>query len=121
MMNTLTHLYKYSVRKGVLLLPLFVTPFVVFADPPKLTQPAPGVGLTLNDFILWLIEILQAVGTPLLVLAIIFSGYKLLTAGGNEEKISEAKVWILWTLVGAAIIISAQVIAATIQETASRF
>ena len=93
-------------------------PYFAYAQ-PKLNQPAPGVGLTLNDFILWLIQILQAVGTPLLVIAIIYAGFKFVTAQGKEEEISKAKVTILWTLVGAAIIISAQVIEGYIKNTAA--
>ena len=98
-------------------------PAVVLAQvpppPPKLAEPAPGVGLTFNDFVLWLIEIMQAVGTPLLVIAIIFTGFKFVTAQGKEEELSKAKVMLMWTLVGAAVIISAQVIATYIQNTAS--
>ena len=95
-------------------------PYAAFAQ-PRLNQPAPGVGVTLNDYILWLIEIVQAVGTPLLVVAIIYTGFKFVSAQGNEEELSKAKVMILWTLVGAAVIISAQVIAGYIQDTAATF
>ncbi len=91
------------------------------AQAPKLIQPAPGSGATLQDFIALLIEIMQAVGIPFLVICIIYSGYILLTAGGNEEQITRGKLWIFWTLVGAAIILSAQVIANLVYGTANLF
>ncbi len=87
----------------------------------KLSNPTPGGGATLQDFIALLIEIIQAVGIPALVLAIIYSGFILLTAGGNEQQIAKGKTWITWTLVGAAIIVSAQLISNVVFDTASQF
>ena len=98
-------------------------PYISFAQAPmpKLAQPAPGVGATLEDFIRLLIEIMQAVGFPFLVVCIIYAGFKIATAGGNEDQIAKGKVMIFWTLIGAAIIISAQVIADIVYGTASSF
>ncbi len=111
---------KQLTHTAIYLLGVFASAFPCLAyAQPKLNQPAPGVGLTMNDFILWLIQIIQAVGTPLLVIAIIYAGFKFVTAQGKEDELSKAKVTILWTLVGAAIIISAQVIAGYIKNTAS--
>lgn len=94
----------------------------VYAAPAvTLSNPSPGGGATLQDFIGLLIKIIQSVGIPALVVAIIYAGYKLLTAGGNEKQISEAKVWIFWTLIGAAIILGAQQIADTVFNTAALF
>lgn len=87
----------------------------------KLAQPAPGSGATLQDFIAVLIEIIQAIGIPILVVCIIYAGYIIVTAGGNEEKVTKGKTWIFWTLIGAAIIISAQVIANLVYDTAGLF
>ena len=87
----------------------------------KLAQPAPGSGATLQDFIAVLIEIIQAIGIPVLVICIIYAGYIIVTAGGNEEKVTKGKTWIFWTLIGAAIILSAQVIANLVYSTAGLF
>lgn len=87
----------------------------------KLSNPSPGGGATLQDFIELLIKIIQSVGIPALVIAIIYSGFILLTAGGNEAQISKGKTWIFWTLIGAAIILGAQVIADTVFNTAAVF
>ncbi len=87
----------------------------------KLAQPAPGSGKTLQDFIALLIEIIQAIGIPLLVICIIYAGFIIVTADGNEEKVTKGKTWIFWTLIGAAIIVSAQVIANLVYSTAGLF
>ena len=95
----------------------------VFAAAPvaKLSNPSPGGGATLQDFIGLLIKIIQSVGIPALVVAIIYAGYILLTAGGNEAEITKGKVWIFWTLIGAAIVLGAQLIADTVFNTAALF
>lgn len=87
----------------------------------KLKPPAPGAGSTLKEFIDLLIDIIQAVVLPLLVLFIIYSAYKLATAGGNEAEVTKGKHWILGALVGAAIILGAHVIADMIFGTAKLF
>ena len=86
-----------------------------------LKQPAPGGGATLQEFIALLIEIIQAIGIPILVICIIYAGYIIVTAGGNEEMVTKGKTWIFWTLIGAAIILSAQVIANLVYDTAGLF
>ena len=107
---------------NIVALILFV-PIVVHAASPAVTlgNPSPGGGATLQDFIGLLIKIIQSVGIPTLVIAIIYAGYTLLTAGGNEVQIAKAKVWILWTLIGAAIVLGAQQIADTVFNTAALF
>ena len=125
-MKPSTHTSKLtkSIHNGIrtlLTTAAIVVPMWSYAQAPKLTQPAPGVGVTMKDYIDFLIQLIQAVGIPALVVAIIYSGFILITAGGNEEQIKKGKVWILWTLVGAAIIVAARVIADTIASTAEDF
>jgi uncharacterized membrane protein YjfL (UPF0719 family) len=73
------------------------------------------------EFIDLLINIVQAVGIPALVVAIIYAGYKLVTAGDNEKQITDAKIWIATSLIGAAIVLSAHQIAHVVCETANSF
>ena len=86
-----------------------------------LTNPAPGAVSTMSDFIYLLIQIIQLIGTPILVCAIVYAGFMMVTAGGNEEQVRKSKVWILWTLVGAAIILGARSLADMVYGTASLF
>lgn len=95
-------------------------PLQLFAQ-TRLQNPTPGAGYTLRDFILLLIDIIQAVGIPVLVVAIVYVGYLLVTAGENEKQITDAKRAIVWTLVGVAIVLSATVIANFISGTVDIF
>lgn len=47
----------------------------------------------------------------------VFVGFKFVTAQGNETKISEAKNMLLWTVIGALILLGAKAIAIGICET----
>ena len=78
---------------------------------PLLGNPTPGAGVTLEDFVGILIKIVQFVAIPALTVSIIYAGFILVSAGGNETEIEKGKKWITWTLVGAAIVLGAQVIA----------
>lgn len=86
-----------------------------------LVNPTPGGGATLKDFIYLLIEIIQLVGIPVLVVVIIYAGFLLMTAGDNEQQRTKGKMWVVWVLIGATIILGAQVIADMIYGTASAF
>ena len=100
-------------------------PTTVFARLPLLTQgltnPAPGAGSTLEDFVYLLIEIIQWVALPLIVLAIIRAGFLLVSAGGNDKQIASGKLWLLSSLIGATIVLGARVIANIIFGTAQLF
>jgi hypothetical protein len=96
-----------------------LVPLPLFAA--TLSNPVPGAGTTLEEFILLLLEILQLVLFPVLVVCIIYAGFLMVTAGGDEAQITKSKTWIVWTLVGAAIIIGAKVIALFISGTVALF
>ena len=98
-----------------------VLPTFVWAQGAKLTNPAPGAGATMQDFIYLLIEIIQLIGIPVLTVCIIYAGFLFVTAGGSEEQVTKAKGWIFWTLVGATIILGSRVIADVVYGTASAF
>ena len=93
----------------------------LFAYAQTLRNPTPGGGLTLEEFVLLLVDIVQLVTTPILAVCLIYGGFQFLTAGGNEEQISKSKQWIVWTLVGATIVLGARVIAQAVFGTAASF
>lgn len=84
----------------------------------KLSNPAPGAGSTLQDFVYLLIEIIQWVALPVLALCIIRAGYLLVSAGGDETKLKSGKTWLVSTLIGASVVLGARVIADIIFGTA---
>lgn len=64
-----------------------------------------------------LLGIVLVVGVPLIALAIIYAGFKFVTAQGNSTKLEEAKKTFVWIIVGAAILLSAYAIAQGIKAT----
>jgi hypothetical protein len=52
-----------------------------------------------------------------LVLAFVWVGFKFTAAQGNTEKLSEARMLFLWTVVGAAILLGAELIAGVVAST----
>lgn len=85
----------------------------------RLKPPITQGGTDLEEFIELLITIMQSIIMPVTVVALIYGGYLLVTAGDNEADRSKAKRWIIWSIVGATIVIGAQLIADIIQDTVS--
>jgi len=48
---------------------------------------------------------------------LIWSGFKFVTAQGNESKITSAKTTFYWTIIGALIVMGAQTLSSVFQET----
>ncbi len=97
-------------------------PLSVYAGPfVTLNNPTPAGGNTFQDFIYLLVQITQMIGVPLLVVCLIYAGFLMVTASGNEEQLKKSKLWFIWTVVGATIILGARVLADLIKGTASAF
>ncbi|MFA6515008.1 MAG: hypothetical protein WCT42_01955 [Candidatus Paceibacterota bacterium] len=69
------------------------------------------------SFIKALINIVLVVGIPIVALAIIYTGFLFVSASGNSEKLTKAKKALVYTLIGAALLLGAFVIAEAIQKT----
>jgi hypothetical protein len=72
---------------------------------------------SIPDFIAEVIKTVLLLAIPVIVLAIIYAGFLFVTAQGNSEKLGKAKKVLLYTLVGAAIILGSFVIANAIKGT----
>ena len=83
----------------------------------KLTNPF-SKGDNLYQFIQAVVsDILLPIGGVVAVIAIIYSGFKLVTSRGNETKLEEAKRAFLYTTIGVAILLGAWAIAKVIENT----
>lgn len=109
------------VIRSIPLLILFAAPTAFLAAQTKLLPPITKGGTTLEEFIDLLLTIIQSILLPVVVVCMIYGGYLLVTAGGNETDRSKAKSWIIWSIVGAAIILGAKTIASVIKGTVSAF
>lgn len=61
-------------------------------------------------------RIIFMVGFPIAVIFIIYSGLLFVTARGNEEELKKAKRTFTWAVIGAAILLGAEVIAIAVRE-----
>ena len=96
--------------------------FILAEDPPcdagRICNPLANKNInTIDDFIPVILEGVIKIAIPVIALAIIYSGFLFVAARGNPEKITGAKDALLYTLVGAAILLGAWAIAKLISET----
>ncbi|MEX0933984.1 MAG: pilin [Candidatus Paceibacterota bacterium] len=75
---------------------------------------------TIEKLLAKIIEILVLIGTPIAVVFLIYSGFLFVSARGNEEKITKAKMTFMWTVIGTAILLGASVIANVLEGTISQ-
>lgn len=73
--------------------------------------PNPINACTFSDLVRDFTQIILEIGLPLAALFIILAGFQFVTAQGNAEKIKKARQTLTWTIIGAAVIIGARVIA----------
>jgi hypothetical protein len=72
---------------------------------------------SIPKFIQTILGFVLLIGVPIIVLAIIYAGFLFVTAQGNSEKLTMAKTTLLYTLIGAALLLGSFVIANAIQGT----
>ena len=79
---------------------------------PSTIQPA--IGLSSADVRVTVARIIRVAMSLLGIIAVVIvliGGFTWMTAGGNDEKVGEAKKWIFSGIIGLAIILSAYAIA----------
>lgn len=108
-------------QKLVLLSYFLTAPFFILyaaVDPcvGKICNPL-GTTNTLPELIRIILTGVLTIGIPVIALAIIYSGFLFVFARGNPEKLTKAKDALLYTLIGAAILLGSWAIATMIQVT----
>lgn len=112
-------------------LSLVLTPVAVLAQGVTVPGPDPDpdpVGTTfqlqnplkadsLEEFLTDILEFIVRLGTLVVIVMIVVVGFMFVNARGNPEAIKTARQALLWTLVGAVILIGAQIIAEAIKAT----
>lgn len=85
---------------------------------PKLENPLGDSNIgSLQDFVVKAIDAIFKIILPIAALAIIYGGFQMVMASGNEEKLKAAKTQLLYILLGVLIILAAWVIANAIAGT----
>ncbi|XKT75112.1 MAG: hypothetical protein ACJKSS_03045 [Patescibacteria group bacterium UBA2103] len=72
---------------------------------------------SLEEFLTDILEFIVRLGTLVVIVMIVVVGFMFVNARGNPEAIKTARAALLWTLVGAVILIGAQIIAEAIKAT----
>jgi hypothetical protein len=123
--------FKKNLSKVILIIYVVLLPIITFAqtggnsstggnsgcDPSKgLCNPL-GTTSTLPELIQTVLQGALKIGIPLIALAIIYSGFLFVFARGNSEKLTDAKKSLLYTIIGAAILLGSWAIAEMISIT----
>lgn len=106
----------------VLLLSVILIPVLSFGDgetcvPEEGKICNPINAQTLNGLIKTILEGILKIGIPIIALAIVYCGFLFVSARGNPESIKKAKDALIYTLIGAAILLGAWAIAQLISNT----
>lgn len=86
-------------------------------NPQTITFSDPLGGKTFGDVATAIVKALVAIAIPILGIMVVWGGIQLMTAAGNEQKISEGRKTLTWAAVGFAIVISWELIQRLIKET----
>lgn len=101
----------------VIIAPMFFVGAATPAITSGITNPLGTGPDTLPGFIEALINIVLIIAVPLLVLAIIYSGFLFVKAQGNSGELEVAKRTLLYTVIGGLLLLGSLVIAEAIKAT----
>jgi TRAP-type C4-dicarboxylate transport system permease small subunit len=75
---------------------------------------------TLQEFIKRFLEVVLTIAIPVIALFIIYAGFLFVSARGNPAQLTKAKNTLLYTVIGAAILLGAWVLASAVAETVNQ-
>ena len=115
---------KKNLPNIIIIVFLLILPVLSLAQqyvPPATDAPVkivnPIKSTTITGLIKTVLEGVIKIGMPVIVLAIIYCGFLFVSARGKPEKLEEAKKALLYTLIGAAILLGSWAIAQLITDT----
>ncbi len=83
----------------------------------KITNPLSSNISSIPAFIETLLNIVLTIGVPIIMLAIIYCGFLFVKARGNSEDLTKAKKALMYTLIGAVLVLGSWVLANAIKGT----
>lgn len=72
---------------------------------------------SIQQFLSMLLEVVVKIAGPIVVLMIVYSGFLFIKAQGNPEELTKARQAIMWTVIGAIIVLGAFAISKAIEGT----
>ena len=113
-------LWKLFLALYILVVPIITLAQVENCDPTtgKICNPLANSGInSIPELIKTFLDGALKIGIPIIALAIIYSGFLFVFARGNSEKLTKAKDSLLYTIIGAAILLGSWAIAKMIEVT----
>ena len=74
-------------------------------------------GTSLEQLLMDILAFIIRIGTIVVIFMVVYVGYMFVVAQGKPEEIKKARTALLWTVIGALILLGAQAIATGIKET----
>ena len=97
---------------------IFVVPAIIFAQSvPTIQNPLGSSNTDVTVLLQRIMDLVTKVGAVIVVFFVIYSGYKFVAARGNEGEVTKAKEMFYFTVIGAAILLGAGVIAKVVVGT----
>lgn len=110
----------FSAFIRTILLTLLFVPMIAFAEGSTCDATSfcnPLLAPDLRTFLDIVLNALILILFPFVILFFIYAGFQLVVAQGNPGEIAKARKAILWTTIGALIILGAKAISLAIQST----
>src|SRR3989344_478023 len=76
---------------------------------------------SLWDLTINVMNFIIQIGAVVIVFMVVYVGFLFVVARGNESKLSEAKKALLWTIIGALVLLGAKAITLGVCETVKAF
>ncbi len=105
------------IRTVVILYGLFLDSSFTFAASSQDKLDSPIAARSLQEFFAGIVDVLIQLGVVVSALGIMYGGFLLVTAQGDEEKVSNGRKTITWAVVGTAVLLGAKVIFVAIKGT----
>ncbi len=83
----------------------------------QLQNPLKPEYTSIPDFLAALLDIVITIAIPIIVIMIIYSGFLFVKAQGKPEELVTARKALMWTIIGAAIILGASLLSYAISGT----
>lgn len=99
---------------------ILIFPFTIYAgpgDPVKLGSPIKATSL--SALVADILDVVITIAIPIAILAIIYSGFLFVKARGNPAKLTEAKTTLLYTIIGIAVLLGAELLSKIVEGTIS--
>ncbi len=114
--------YKQGILMSVIIMSVFfsqLSPVLAINTEATFTisNPLAGKVNSVSDLVKNFVEILSYLAVIAAVVLIIWVGFQYIMARGDSKKIGELKEWLLWIVVGLAIVIGARLIVDVVIST----